>query len=38
MENGTKLGWLIDPKNRTLEVYRVSLAVEVLSNPTELSG
>jgi Uma2 family endonuclease len=38
MENGAKLGWLIDPKNRTGEVYRVGLEVEVLSDPTELSG
>jgi Uma2 family endonuclease len=38
MENGAKLGWLIDPKNRTVEVYRVGLEVEVLSDPTELSG
>ncbi|MDJ1172786.1 Uma2 family endonuclease [Roseofilum capinflatum] len=38
MENGAKLGWLIDPKNRTVEVYRVGLEVEVLSDPTEVSG
>ncbi|HBR00460.1 MULTISPECIES: Uma2 family endonuclease [unclassified Roseofilum] len=38
MDNGAKLGWLIDPKNRTVEVYRVGLEVEILSNPTELSG
>jgi Uma2 family endonuclease len=38
MDNGAKLGWLIDPKNRTVEVYRVGVEVEVLSNPTELSG
>ncbi|MDJ1171516.1 Uma2 family endonuclease [Roseofilum sp. BLCC_M154] len=38
MDNGAKLGWLIDPKNRTVEVYRVGLEVEVLSNPTELLG
>ena len=38
IENGAKLGWLIDPQNRTVEVYRVGIEVEVLSNPTELSG
>ncbi|MCW6038601.1 Uma2 family endonuclease [Spirulina subsalsa FACHB-351] len=38
LDNGAKLGWLIDPKNRRVEVYRVGLEVEVLSNPTELSG
>ncbi|BAY18942.1 hypothetical protein NIES21_48000 [Anabaenopsis circularis NIES-21] len=37
-ENGTKLGWLIDPQQRRVEIYRPSLAVEVLENPTELSG
>jgi Uma2 family endonuclease len=38
MNNGARLGWLIDPQNRTVAVYRVGLEVEVLSNPTELSG
>jgi len=38
LDNGAKLGWLIDPQNRTVEVYRVGLEVEVLSNPSELSG
>lgn len=38
MENGARLGWLIDPQNRKVEVYRVGLEVEVLSNPAELSG
>ncbi|MDJ1179473.1 Uma2 family endonuclease [Roseofilum sp. BLCC_M91] len=38
IDNGARLGWLIDPKNRTVEVYRVGLEVEVLSNPAELSG
>lgn len=38
MENGAKLGWLIDPQNQKVEVYRLGLEVEVLSNPTKLSG
>ena len=38
LDNGARLGWLIDPKNRTVEVYRVGLDVEIISNPTELSG
>jgi Uma2 family endonuclease len=38
IDNGAKLGWLIDPQNRTVEVYRVGLEVEILSNPSELSG
>ncbi|MEC4803481.1 MAG: Uma2 family endonuclease [Jaaginema sp. PMC 1079.18] len=38
LANGARLGWLIDPKNRTVTVYRVGLEVEILSNPTELLG
>ena len=38
LENGAVLGWLIDPKNRKVEVYRLGSEVEVLSNPAELSG
>ncbi|MGC9528592.1 MAG: Uma2 family endonuclease, partial [Limnospira sp.] len=33
MENGTQLGWLIDPKNKRVEVYRTGQTVEVLENP-----
>ncbi len=38
LENGAKLGWLINPKNRTVAVYRVGLETEVLDNPSQLSG
>jgi len=38
MDNGAKLGWLIDPQNRQVEIYRLGLEVEVLANSTELSG
>ncbi|NET60152.1 MAG: Uma2 family endonuclease [Symploca sp. SIO2E6] len=38
IENGAKLGWLIDPQHRRVEIYRPGLRVEVLENPTELSG
>lgn len=37
-ENGAKLGWLIDPQARKVEVYRPQREVEVLDNPTALSG
>lgn len=37
-ENGTKLGWLIDPKNQRVEIYRPDQEVEILENPTTLSG
>ena len=36
--NGARLGWLIDPKSRTVEVYRPGRAVEVLAQPATLSG
>ena len=38
MDNGARLGWLIDPQQRQVEIYRPKLAVTVLSNPAELSG
>ncbi|MGB3404132.1 MAG: Uma2 family endonuclease [Microcoleaceae cyanobacterium] len=38
LENGAKLGWLIDPKRKIVEIYRPQLPVEILENPTELSG
>ena len=38
IDNGALLGWLIDPQQRRVEIYRPGLAVEVLENPTELSG
>jgi Uma2 family endonuclease len=37
-ENGTRLGWLIDPKARRVEVYRPGQKIEVLENPAILSG
>ena len=38
MENGVKLGWLINPKTRRVEIYRQGQAVEVLESSTELLG
>ncbi len=38
MENGVRLGWLIDTKSRRVEVYRQGRDVEVLENPTTVSG
>jgi Uma2 family endonuclease len=35
---GIKLGWLIDPKGGTVEIYRPGQPVEVLEKPTTLSG
>jgi len=36
--NGTILGWLIDPQNRQVEIYRAGKDIEVLRNPSDLSG
>ncbi len=38
IDNGARLGWLIDPLNRKVEIYRRGVAVEVLENPSDLSG
>ncbi|MEM9451671.1 MAG: Uma2 family endonuclease [Cyanobacteria bacterium P01_E01_bin.6] len=38
MENGSQLGWLIDPQNKRVEIYRAGQAVEVLENPSTVSG
>ncbi|MBW4441306.1 MAG: Uma2 family endonuclease [Plectolyngbya sp. WJT66-NPBG17] len=38
MENGVRLGWLIDRKTRRVEIYRSDQPVEVLENPLSLSG
>ena len=38
IENGAQLGWLINPQQRRVEIYRPALPVEVLENPAELSG
>ena len=38
IENGVRLGWLIDPKNRKVYVYRAYGEVEVLQNPEMLDG
>jgi Uma2 family endonuclease len=38
INNGVRLGWLIDRKNRKVEIYRQNREVEVLENPATLSG
>ena len=38
MENGARLGWLIDPKSKRVEIYRAGQAVEILDAPASLSG
>jgi Uma2 family endonuclease len=36
--NGCKLGWLIDPENRQVHVYRPDQPVQVHDNPATASG
>jgi Uma2 family endonuclease len=38
MNNGVKLGWLIDRKQRRVYVYRPGVPVEQLDNPETVSG
>lgn len=37
IDNGVSLGWLINRKNRTVEIYRPNQSVQLLTNPTQLS-
>jgi Uma2 family endonuclease len=38
IDSGAKLGWLIDPKSRRVEIYRPDQTTEILESPTLLSG
>ncbi|MBE9208099.1 Uma2 family endonuclease [Nostoc sp. LEGE 06077] len=38
IDNGVRLGWLIDPQNQRVEIYRLGQEVEVLQSPGSLSG
>lgn len=38
MDNQVRLGWLIDPQQRQVEIYRVGQSTEVLQSSTVLSG
>jgi len=38
VENGARLGWLIDPTEKKVHVYRADKSVEVLENPKRVSG
>jgi len=38
MENGARLGWLIDPKARKVHVYRPKEKAKILDNPQTVSG
>jgi Uma2 family endonuclease len=38
IENGAELGWLIDPRERKVHIYRMGAEVHVLDAPSEISG
>ena len=38
IDNGTRLGWLIEPKARRVEIYRPGREAAVLEDPETLSG
>jgi Uma2 family endonuclease len=37
-DNGVKLGWLINPQQQQVEIYRPAKPVEVVTKPSFLSG
>ena len=38
IENGAQLGWLVDPIQKRVHIYRPGTSVEVLDNPDTVSG
>jgi len=38
LESGMQLGWLLNPYDQQVEIYRSGQPIEVLNSPTELSG
>jgi Uma2 family endonuclease len=38
IENGVRLGWLIDPFKKRVHVYRGDKTIEILDNPQTISG
>jgi Uma2 family endonuclease len=38
INNGVRLGWLLEPKNKTVEIFRLGKEVEILESPTTVSG
>ena len=38
LENGVKLGWLIEPATKKVEIYRLGQNKKILNHPQTLSG
>jgi Uma2 family endonuclease len=38
LDSGLKLGWLINPQQKQVEIYRQNKEVEIVNMPVDLSG
>ena len=38
LRSGLKLGWLINPHQKQVEIYRPDLSMEIVNLPASLSG
>ncbi|MEH2432990.1 MAG: Uma2 family endonuclease, partial [Nostoc sp.] len=38
INNGVRLGWLLDPKNKIVEIFRLEKQIEILKSPTTVFG
>lgn len=38
IDQGAKLGWLIDPEERTVSIFRPGFPAEILRNPLNIAG
>lgn len=38
LDNGLRLGWLIDPQNKQVEIYRQRVPLELITLPTVIKG
>ena len=38
IDNGARLGWLIDPQNRQIHIYRPNRPITILESPTAISA
>ena len=38
IENGVRLGWLIDPLEKKVHIYRGDGQIEILESPVRVSG
>ena len=38
IDNGAQLGWLVDPLEKKVWIYRPNIPVECLDNPATVSG